>query len=416
MQITIFTSGTRGDIQPFIPLANGLQQVGYKVRLATGSNFKDIIEQAGIEFAPVELDYNELLLSPELQTAMEKGGLNFLLVMLKVFPRAFKMIEDALIDAWHAAPGTEAVLFTSNGPWGHHIAEALRIPAMYVCFQPQGRSHEVPNAVAMAKPSLAPINWLSHAAFEYVTWLPLRGRFNRWRKEMLHLPPLSLKPPFPSPRQILMGAYSPTLSPRPSDWPAPWQVVGAWLSEVPLNWHPPSDLDEFLEAGPPPVYLGFGSMITRDTVRITNVVLDAVEQTHIRAVVTRGWNHLTKTDVPKDIFLLEQTPHAWLFPRMAMIVHHGGGGTTAAALRSGVPSMAVPYGADQPFWGQQAYALGVGPAPIPYKEVTTDKLVAAIRKVIADPVMRKTAKAVGEKILAEDGVDRAVGLIQSIFR
>lgn len=411
MLFTIFTSGTRGDIQPFLPLAKGLQGAGHSVRLATGSNFKSMIEQAGIEFVPVELDYNEILLSPEIQTAMEKGGVNFLLVMLKVFPRVFKMYEQALVDAWRAGQETGAVLFTANGPWGYHIAEALHVPAIPVCFQPMARSREVPNAVAMAKPGPQIINWFSHVAFEYVTWLPFRSRVNRWRKQMLHLPPASFKPPFPAPNRTLLGAYSPTLSPRPGDWPDPWQVVGFWFSDAPAGWQPPADLSAFLEAGPPPVYLGFGSMITRDTARITKIVWEALDRTQQRAVVTRGWNNLTPADAPNRIFMLDHAPHDWLFPRMAAIVHHGGGGTTAAALRSGVPSMAIPYSADQPFWGYRLHALGVGPAPVMYKDITAEKLAAAICGIMADPVMRETAKGIGERICAEDGVGKAVELI-----
>jgi sterol 3beta-glucosyltransferase len=324
------------------------------------------------------------------------------------------MVETALVDAWRAAPGTGAVLYTPNGPWGYHIAEALRVPAAYVCFQPAARSAEVPNAVAMANPGAGIANRLSHAAFEHVTWLPLRSRFNRWRRTMLNLPPLGLKPPIPSSKQPVLGAYSPTLSPRPGDWPPDWQVVGAWLDETPPGWQPPADLAAFLAAGPPPVYLGFGSMQTRDTARITRTVLDALEITGQRAVVTRGWNDLAAAGAPAKIFLLDQAPHGWLFPRMAGIVHHGGGGTTAAALRSGVPSMAVPYGADQPFWGNRIHALGVGPAPVRYGKITAEKLAAAMQALADDPSFRAAAAAAGEKLRAEDGVGKAVELIRQM--
>jgi sterol 3beta-glucosyltransferase len=411
-RITIFTTGTRGDIQPFIPLCRGLQRAGFAIRLTAGSEFRIPAEEAGIEFAPVELDYNKLLLSPEIQNLMEKGGTGFLSAMLRVFPRAFQMIESALVDAWKAAPETDAVLFTANGPWGYHIAEALKVPAIYVCFQPGAMSGEVPAAVALAKPSLAVINRLSHLAFALATWLPLRSRFNRWRKESLHLPPLSLKPPFPAADRMVMGAYSPTLSPRPRDWPEAWQVVGHWFSDAPPGWRPPAGLESFLEAGPAPLYLGFGSMMTRDKSRITNVVRDALEQTQQRAVVTRGWNDLALADAPGRIFLLDQIPHAWLFPRMRMVVHHGGGGTTGAGARSGVPSMAVPYGADQPFWGWRLQALGVGPAPVAYRAVTAEKLAAAVREAADNPGMRQSAKQVGDAIRAEDGVGRAVELVR----
>jgi sterol 3beta-glucosyltransferase len=415
-RITIFTTGTRGDIQPFIPLARGLQQAGFAVRLAAGSDFRTPIEEAGVEFAPVELDYNKLLLSPEIQNLMEKGGTNLLAAMLRLFPRAFRMIESALVDAWNAAPGSDAVLFTANGPWGFHIAQALKIPAVYVCFQPLARSGEVPCAVALARPSLPAVNRLSHLAFALVTWLPLRSRFNHWRRDLLGLPALSWKPPFPAPDLPVMGAYSPTLSPRPRDWPDSWQVVGHWFSDPPAGWRPPFELEAFLEAGPPPIYLGFGSMLTRDKSRITGVVREALDLGQQRAVVTRGWNDLAGSGTPGRIFLLDPVPHAWLFPRMRMVVHHGGGGTAGAGARSGVPSMAVPYGADQAFWGWRLHALGAGPAPITYRAVTAEKLAAAIRKGSTDAAMRDAAAQVGERIAAEDGVGRAVEIVQAAMR
>jgi sterol 3beta-glucosyltransferase len=345
---------------------------------------------------------------------MEKGGLNFLLVMLKVFPRAFRMVEQALEDASRADERDDAVLFTPNGPWGYHLAEARRMPSVYVCFQPAARSREVPNAVALAAPGPKAVNWLSHVAFELVTWLPLRSRFNSWRVRTLGLEPLSFRPPFPSPRQPVWGAYSPTISPRPTDWPEPWQVVGSWLEDVPPDWRPPSELEAFLREGTPPVYLGFGSMITRDKERITRVVTEALDRTGRRAVVSRGWNNLTPAEAGGRILLIDAIPHAWLFPRTAMIFHHGGGGTTAAAMRSGVPSMAVPYGADQPYWGRRAHALGVGPKPIAYKAITAATLAEAIEEGTGTDSFRERAAEIGEKIRAEDGVCRAVELIRAI--
>jgi sterol 3beta-glucosyltransferase len=414
--VTIYTTGTRGDVAPFIPLAHGLQRAGFAVRLTAGSDFRALIEGAGIAFAPVELDYGALLLSPEIQSLMEKGGGSMLAAMLRLFPRAMGMISGAMRDARQAAPGSDAVLFTANGPWGWHIAQALRVPAIYVTFQPAAPSGEVPCAVALSKPSLPLVNRLSHLAFMLVTWLPLRGRFNRWRKEELGLPPLGLAPPFPAPDQRLMAAYSPTLSPRPRDWPPLWRTAGHWLADAPPGWRPPAALEAFLDAGPPPLYLGFGSVMIREKTRITEVIRGMLQLTGRRAVVSRGWNLLEEGDLPGQIHLLDPVPHAWLFPRCSMVIHHGGGGTTGAGARSGVPSMAVPYGADQPFWGWRLNQLGAGPAPIPYGKVTAEKLAAAIREAEGDPAMRQAAALLGKRIAAEDGVGRAVEIVREAMR
>jgi UDP:flavonoid glycosyltransferase YjiC (YdhE family) len=125
-----------------------------------------------------------------------------------------------------------------------------------------------------------------------------------------------------------------------------------------------------------------------------------------------GWGGLRNVEAPENVFTIESIPHDWLFPRVAAAVHHGGSGTTAAALRAGIPMAVVPFFADQPFWGQRVAALGVGPAPIPRKQLTVERLATAIQIVTGDTGMRARAAALGERIRAEDGVARAVELIQ----
>jgi len=409
MRYTIYTSGTRGDIQPFVPLGQGLRRAGHAVRLATSSNFRPLVEEAGLEFAPVELDYGAMLASPEIQEAFAAGRANILPAMLRLFPRVLHMIEHALTEAWRTAAGTDAVLFTANGAWGWHIAQALQVPATRVCFQPLARSGEVPNAVVMAKPHrFRWVNRLTHVAFELATWLPLRGIFNRWRNKELQLPALGLKPPHNASSLPLLGAYSPIVSPRPGDWPAPWQVVGYWRTDTPPGWQPPPDLASFLQSGPAPVYVGFGSMSKGNQGPNTRLILEVLQKTGRRVLWQAGPAAQEDAALPADVLLIEHVPHAWLFPRMAAVVHHGGSGTTAASLAAGVPTIVVPHGADQFFWGQRVHELGVGPPPLPLAGLTAGRLAGAIAAALSTPAMRDRAGAIGEQIRAEDGVGNAI--------
>jgi len=128
----------------------------------------------------------------------------------------------------------------------------------------------------------------------------------------------------------------------------------------------------------------------------------------VRAVLVSGWGGLRATDAGDDAFFATSLPYEWLFPRVAAVVHHGGAGTTGTALRAGVPAVVVPFTMDQPFWGSRVEALGAGPAPIPRKRLTVERLAAALRVAVEDPGMRARAAALGAQLREEDGVARAV--------
>lgn len=156
------------------------------------------------------------------------------------------------------------------------------------------------------------------------------------------------------------------------------------------------------------MYIGFGSMMSSNPEERTELVLKALAKAGKRGILLTGWGGLSNTDLPDDVFKIESIPHDWLFPQMAAIVHHGGAGTTSAGLRAGVPTIITPFFADQPFWGYRVKELGVGSAPIPQKDLTAEKLAAAIQTATSDKAMRDRACTLGEKIRSEDGVKRAV--------
>ncbi|MEZ4627821.1 MAG: glycosyltransferase [Eubacteriales bacterium] len=160
-----------------------------------------------------------------------------------------------------------------------------------------------------------------------------------------------------------------------------------------------------MERGEPPVYIGFGSMAAKDPARMAQIVLDAVSRTGRRAVIATGWGGISTFPSSDRVFVLDQAPHDWLFPRMSVIVHHGGAGTTAEALRAGKPNVIVPFIVDQQFWGRRVQALGAGPAPIPARKLTAKRLANAIDRAATDPAMRESAERIRNAILAEHGLD-----------
>jgi sterol 3beta-glucosyltransferase len=213
----------------------------------------------------------------------------------------------------------------------------------------------------------------------------------------------------------MLSAYSPTVIPHPSDWPAHVHVTGYLFLDGQPDWQPSPELQAFLDAGDPPVSVGFGSMAGRNPEQLAGLVVDALARSGRRGILLTGWGGLRAARVPENVFVVDAAPHSWLFPRMAAVVHHGGAGTTAEGLRAGVPNVIVPFVFDQPFWGARVQTLGLGPQPIPQKKLTADRLAQAIDSVVTDPGMRRRASSCGKAIRAEDGVGNAVAVIRRYF-
>jgi sterol 3beta-glucosyltransferase len=352
--------------------------------------------------------------------ALEKAGgpLGLMKTMVEltkqIGPAQRRMLDEELV----AAHGVDAIIYHPKAMGGLHIAEKLGVPGLLAVVAPGLLpTGEFPQFMLPTLPLGPAYNRLTYAVFDAMTAASL-GVVNRWRRDVLGLPPGPRSPSALTradgrPMPALLG-YSPLIVPRPADWPETIAVTGFWFLDQPAGWTPPVELAEFLAAGPPPVYIGFGSMAGRNPERLTRAALDAVAATGCRAVLATGWGGLEAAgiQVPPSVHVLESAPHDWLFPRMAALVHHGGAGTVAAGLRAGKPAVIVPFFGDQPFWGRRLAQLGVGPAPIPQKQLTGPRLAEALRVVTGDGRVRQRAAALGEQIRAEDGVGRAVAFIE----
>jgi UDP:flavonoid glycosyltransferase YjiC (YdhE family) len=248
-------------------------------------------------------------------------------------------------------------------------------------------------------------------------WLLLGQALNRARRDVLGLPPIPFYGPissFLAPRLCLDG-YSALVMPPPPDWGVRHHVTGYWFLNTDSDWKPPAGLIDFLANGRPPICIGFGSMHNRDAAHVTEVVVRALDKCGQRGILLTGWEGLATVPRSDRLYSVAEVPHAWLFPQTTGVVHHGGAGATAAGLRAGVPSLLVPFMADQPFWGRRVHALGVGPNPIPRKKLSVEKLAEGIRLMITDEAMRRRAADLGARIRAEDGVGRAAELLEQYF-
>lgn len=416
MNIVVVTVGSRGDVQPYLALSLGLQRAGHAVTLATHGVYQEWITGYGVGFAPIEGNPRALVDEGLAQNWLESGqnGLAFVGQFRELMG---DVLTQAVLDARQAVQGAEFIVASSLASFAIvPIAEQTGIPWLPVYLQPVHPTTAFPGAMFPNRLNLGGAwNYVSAILGGQLFWQVLRPGINHIRVAELGLPP---SPPwgpyidmerrhFPS-----LYAYSPTFLPKPADWPDHTHVMGYLFLDDPGDWQPPDDLLAFLDAGPPPVYVGFGSMATRDPAATTRAVLAALAQAGQRGVLLTGWAGIADTDLPESVYLLESAPHRWLFPRMAAVVHHCGAGTTAAGLRAGVPTVGVPFFGDQPFWADRIVEAGVGPPPVPHAELTAARLAYAIRVAATHAPMRERAAALGEAIRAEDGVGRIVAFIE----
>ncbi|KAE8009894.1 hypothetical protein FH972_006300 [Carpinus fangiana] len=411
LQIVMLIVGTRGDVQPFVAIGKRLQEYGHRVRLATHSNFKEFVMTSGLEFFPLGGDPKVLAD----YMVKNKGFLPSGPSEISIQRSQIKSIISSLLPACEAPDPNSNVSFTAdaiiaNPPaYGHtHVAEALRVPLHIFFTMPWTPTIEFPHPLSRVGQQIG--YRLSYQIVDALIWLGIRDIINEFRKKQLNLRPVTyLQGSYSSPLDVPYGyLWSPHLVPKPKDWGSNIDVVGFCFLDLASNYQPPDSLVKWLEAGKEPIYVGFGSLPVQEPERMTNIIVRALEITRQRGIINKGWGGLGNMAEPKDfVYLLDNCPHDWLFPRCIAVVHHGGAGTTAAGLKAACPTTVIPFFGDQPFWGEQVHARGVGPAPIPVDEFSLDKLIDAINFML-DPKVKENAVELAKAMENEDGVTGAV--------
>jgi sterol 3beta-glucosyltransferase len=411
--VCIVAVGSRGDVQPHIALGVGLARVGRRVRVLTSVDFRELVESHGLEFCDAGASTKDV--AGQMHDLLEEG--NFLKILSSMRESAEQMILETARRGLTACEGADLIVGGLGGfSVGVALAEKLGIPFVPAYLYPFTPTREFPGILTPV-PQSALTSWanpLSHRVGQQMMWQTMRSSDNKARAEVLSLPRAKFFGPFSAMSRadtpILYG-YSAHVLPVPNDWADNCHVTGYWFLDAHEGWEPPTDLVDFLADGPPPVYVGFGSMGSKKSEQTADMVLDALARSGQRGVLSSGWGGLAKSDLPDGVFMVGSVPHAWLFSQMAAVVHHGGAGTTAAGLRAGVPSVVTPVMGDQGFWGQTVHRLGVGPKPIRRRDLTAGNLGDAIRVATSNKAMCERSAGLGRLIRAEDGVAAAVALV-----
>ena len=411
MKISILTIGSRGDVQPYVALGVGLEGAGHEVTVATSRGFGAFVEGHGLNVHGLDVDeLDELARTAEGKAALSGRRLPGTL------RRIMRMFRRMLDGEWEACRGADAVVYHPKAIGGYHVAEALGVPGFLAHPVPMfSPTSAFPTPVLPFANLGGFLNRASYGMFLRAIGAPYQRVVNRWRQETLGLPPRRFlageleSRGRPVPRLV---CCSPSVVSAPADWEDSTVMTGYWFLGRDDGWRPPEDLAAFLDAGPPPVYVGFGSLAAWSSPGVFEAATAALRDLGLRGVLATG-DTAVPTDVPDGVFAIGSAPHDWLFPRMTAVVHHGGAGTTAEGLRAGRPTVVCPSSLnDQAFWGRRVSGLGVGPDPIPQRKLTAGGLTRAIRLAVNDRGMRRRADALGERIRAEDGVARAIQSIE----
>ncbi|WP_223250238.1 glycosyltransferase [Marilutibacter maris] len=407
--IAIFTIGTQGDIRPCVALGRGLRNAGYPVRIVTSDNFAPLVAEAGLEFRPLTSNFQALL---EADRSIADRGLDTR-AMARVFRETFADWAEHWVDQGRTASEDAGLLIGVGNATllAKSLAEARGLPFVGAQLQPLTPSRILaPMVLAGSRRQLPPtLNMGAYHLLRLLVWHVMRPAINDIVRPQLGLRRYPWYGPYfhagGDDNRVVYG-FSRHVLPRPADWPESAQVAGYWFHEQP-DWQPSPALREFLEAGPKPFYIGFGSMVSSEASAFTATVLDGVRGSGQRAVLATGWGGLDHAEGRHDehTFFIRQAPHDWLFPRMSAAVHHGGAGTTAAAVRAGIPSVIVPFYGDQPFWARCLLRAGVAPPALDRRHLRADELAAALA---ATTPLQPAAAALGARVRAEDGIGSAI--------
>ncbi|QBQ97304.1 glycosyltransferase [Paraburkholderia pallida] len=408
MKLTVVTYGTEGDTRPLAALCRVLMETGHETHLLADRATLGSAVALGVPASALSGDIRAALMPGATLGSVVSGKARF-----NATAKALASIANASTHAWmqetaDASAGCDAIIVSGLAAFvGLSVAEYRRVPVLgagLIPLTPTGR---------FASPFLPPgkvprwLNPVSHRLVNGLLWRAFRRATNAARARVCGLEP---RGGVWTDHPMLYGV-SPSLLPRPRDWPANATVCGQWRAPS-GDWTPPAHLARFLAAGEPPLYIGFGSMAGFDRTGLVTALTEAADGR--RVLFYPGWSGVNTALLPKNFCVIGETPHDWLFARVSAVVHHSGSGTTHSACRAGVPSVAVPFAGDQFFWAHRLAALGVAPPAVDGRRLRAAALKQAIAYAERGDVKARAA-ALGSRMAGEDGLATAVSEVERLI-
>jgi sterol 3beta-glucosyltransferase len=406
MKLIVATYGTEGDARPFAALCRGLMDAGHEARLCADAATLGSAHSLGVPAVALAGDIRGTL-DPHhaIANVVAKGG------GFNATARALAKIANENAASWMRAlveqgEGCDAILVAGLAAFvGLSAAEYLGVRGIGSGMIPLTPTAAFPSAFLPPRWVPGPLRKASHDFVNAMLWKAFRDRTNAARASFGLAPRKTVWKDHP-----MVYGVSPGLLPRPADWPRNAHLCGQWLAPSPA-WTPPPALTTFLAAGEAPVYIGFGSMTGFDNARLLEALIEALAGR--RALFYPGWSGIEANALPDNFLVIGETPHDWLFPQTAAVIHHGGSGTSHSAARSGVPSIVTPFAGDQPFWAERLRVAGVAAPAIDGRRPKASAFAAAL-DFVAGSAVRRRAQITGEQMREENGVANAVAILERI--
>lgn len=413
--ITIICAGSRGDFQPYVALAQRLKILGEEVKISGFSQFENFVRGYGIDYVPIEVDYEELGVDPKM--LKQAGSADNPLKMILTFNKMKKYGAQIAKQTYDSLEGSELIVYHPGCVIGYFAAQEMNIPSVLATPFPMNKTEEYLSVVTYGKARPTKINKkISYKMIQGMLWLASSNTVKQHWKERFGRVPKNFKSPYEkiSKDHIAMVSCSNFVFPRPKDWDKNIYQSGYWFVEENKEYKPSKEFEAFINNGEKPVYIGFGSVFDSDEKdKIVRIIIDALKKCGKRGIISG----MGKVDnLPNNITSVDGIPHTWLFEKVSVVCHHGGAGTTAAGFRAGVPSVIIPFSNDQFAWAHRAFDLGVGAKPIYKKDLTADKLAEGINYALNKDIIER-AEMLSKNIALEDGaLDCAKEIVDMLNR
>ncbi|TXF89688.1 glycosyltransferase family 1 protein [Neolewinella aurantiaca] len=380
MKFLLLSIGTRGDAEPFLAIGDLLHRSGHEVTIALPAQFRPLAEDAGLDFAPLDERFLEILDGQTARDFMgQKGSWPNRLFQLARLARTSLSVQKDMIREQrdllvHFAP--DRVVFHPKclvaRVWG------MQFPERAICLSP------VPNIlhpvrsyphIGITTPLGKWANWKSFTVVNRITARmvakyvkPYAADFpgtdvssNTIYHHMLE-------------RERTLYLISPTLYPRPEHWPGHAKVMGYFERNKTRNWSPPAELTDYLARykAEQITFITFGSMVNAAPEATTQAILSVLRKYRVPAIINTSSGGLQRLEreAPDHVLFVSDIPYEWVFPKVHSVVHHGGSGTLHTATKHGRPSLIIPHIVDQFFWNRQVASLGLGPLGVKVKQLT----------------------------------------------
>ena len=413
--ITIICSGSRGDFQPYIALAQQIKKLGEEVRITGFSQFESFVKSYGIDYIPIEADYDVLGVDPKM--LKQASSADNPLKMLLTFNKMKKYGAQIAKQTYEAFEGSDLIVYHPGCTIGYFAANEMNIPSVLATPFPMHKTDDYLSVVTYGKCKPTSINKkISYKMIQSMLWLASSNTVKQHWKEHFGRMPKNFKKPYEKVSTLhpAIVSCSNYVFPRPKDWDKNIHQSGYWFVEENNEYKPPKEIEDFVNNGDKPVYIGFGSVFDSDEKdEIAKIIIDAITKCGKRGIIS-GMGEID--NLPDNIISVGSIPHTWLFEKVSVVCHHGGAGTTAAGFRAGVPSVIIPFSNDQFAWAHRSFDLGVGSKPIYKKDLTADKLSEGINYVLNKNIVNN-AKMLSEKIALENGaLDSAKVIVNMLGR